>query len=199
MTTLVLLDTNAYLRLAKRIQPCLGVEFGQKKYQLTILKEVENEVSRQPRLQALYPWFGDEPYTTERLAKRTRLSPVEKTQIEAVKSILLDYVANNTDQFLQGGRSPPGSTDCFCLAFGQVRPAVVVTDDIGMHLLAEVFELPVWNGWEVLKKMRSAKMINNDKIREIFEALENNRDMTKSWEEAKHTELEKVFGKKPKD
>ena len=44
--TLVLLDTNAYLRLAKRIKPLLGVRFGQKDYVLTILKDVEHEVHR---------------------------------------------------------------------------------------------------------------------------------------------------------
>ena len=32
--TLVLLDTNAYLRLAKRVRPMLGVEFGQKIFQV---------------------------------------------------------------------------------------------------------------------------------------------------------------------
>lgn len=39
--TLVLLDTNAYLRLAKRVRPLLGKKFGQKDYVLTILRDVE--------------------------------------------------------------------------------------------------------------------------------------------------------------
>ena len=42
--TLALLDTNTYLRLAKRIRPMLGVEFGQRGYVLTVLKQVETEV-----------------------------------------------------------------------------------------------------------------------------------------------------------
>lgn len=193
MTTLALLDTNAYLRLAKRIQPLLGMEFGQKKYELAILKVVEDEVSQQPRLQELFPWFGNEPYATERLARRVRLTKDQRFQVETAKSILLDYVANNVSDFTYGGRSPPGSADCFCLAFGQVRPAIVVTDDIGMHDLAAVFELPVWHGWEVLKKMRAAKVIDDNKVREIFEALENNGDMPKSWREARETEFKKVF------
>jgi hypothetical protein len=45
-TTLVLLDTNAYLRLAKRVRPLLGVPFGQKQYVVTVLEDVENEVHR---------------------------------------------------------------------------------------------------------------------------------------------------------
>lgn len=198
MKTLVLLDTNAYLRLAKRIQPLLGVEFGQKKYELTVLKEVEKEVSKAPRLQARFPWFNGDCFLKERHSKRVRLSKSEKAQIDSAQSILLDHVANNVDNFIHGGRSPPGPTDCFCLAFGQVRPAVVVTDDIGMHDLAGAFELPVWHGWEVLKKMRAAKHIDSQKIRVIYEALENNRDLPLMWEMAKHTELKKVFGPKPK-
>ena len=57
--TLVLLDTNAYLRLAKRIKPLLGIRFGQKGYVLTILKDVEDEVHRSARLQEYFPWFDD--------------------------------------------------------------------------------------------------------------------------------------------
>lgn len=67
--TLVLLDTNAYLRLAKRIRPLLGVEFGQKQYSLTVLKQVEDEVFKSPRLQFLYPWFSDTELNEERMAK----------------------------------------------------------------------------------------------------------------------------------
>ena len=44
--TLVLLDTNTYLRLAKRIRPLLGVKFGQKDYVLTVLKDGKTYSSR---------------------------------------------------------------------------------------------------------------------------------------------------------
>jgi hypothetical protein len=33
--TLVLLDTNAYFRLAKRVRPAVGIKFGQKDYVIT--------------------------------------------------------------------------------------------------------------------------------------------------------------------
>ena len=54
---LVLLDTNAYLRLAKRVRPAVGVVFGHKGYVLTVHKSVEDEVYRSARLKSLYPWF----------------------------------------------------------------------------------------------------------------------------------------------
>lgn len=193
MTVLVVLDTNAYLRLAKRIQPFLGKEFAQKRYKLTILKLVEDEVHRQPRLKLRYPWFGNDQYKNERLAKRVRLSAQEKAKVDVTTQSLLQYVARHASDFTRGGRSPPSREDCYCLAFGQVRPAIVVTDDIGMHDLAKVFQLPVWHGYELLKKMLTAKMVDNDKVREIYTALETNGDMTKTWEDARTTAFKKVF------
>jgi hypothetical protein len=194
--TLVLLDTNAYLRLAKRIKPLLGVEFGQKQYVLTILKDVEEEVHRSPKLRYHFPWFDDAILTEERLAKQVRLSNDEKQQIKAAASVLRAHVLENVDEFTSHKRSPPSYTDCVCLAFGQVRPAIVVTDDIGMHKLASEFEIKIWHGYELLKKMLSAKLIDNTRLQKIYEALEVNDDLPRAWREAKHTVFKKIFGPK---
>lgn len=195
--TLVLLDTNAYLRLAKRISPMLGVDFGQKNYVLTILKQVEDEVHQNPRLRFLYPWFDNQALVDERLATRIRLSRDEKAQIDVVTSVLRSHVLENAAAYTSQGRAPPSPTDCFILAFGQIRPATVVTDDLGMHLLAKDFDIPVWHGHELLKKMLSAKLIDNDLVREIYGALENNDDLPQSWRAAKHTSFKKIFGLAP--
>jgi hypothetical protein len=192
-----LLDTNAYLRLAKRIRPLLGKPFGQKEYVLTILKQVEDEVHRNPRLKFNYPWFTDDDLKVERLAKHSRLSKEEREQIDISTSIFRGHVLSSPNDYTILGRSPPSPTDCFLLAFGQIRPAIVVTDDLGMHKLAEDFEIAIWHGHELLKKMLSAKLIDNDLVREIYTALENNDDLTDSWREAKHTEFKKIFGSKP--
>ena len=194
--TWVLLDTNAYLRLAKRIRPLLGRKFGQREYILIILKQVEDEVLRSPRLKFNYPWFTDTDLKEERLAKRVRLSEEESVQIKVMTSVLRGHVLSSPDEYTILGRSPPSPTDCFLLAFGQVRPAIVVTDDEGMHKLAADFDIPIWHGHELLKKMLSAKVIDNDLVREIYTALENNNDLTDSWRAAKHTEFKKVFGAK---
>ena len=195
--TLVLLDTNAYLRLAKRVKPLLGVKFGQKEYVLTILKDVENEVHRNSRLQFHYPWFDDAALAEERLAKRFRLSKNENKQIQAATSVLRAHVLENAVSYTSHARSPPSHTDCFCLAFGQIRPAIVVTDDLGMHQLADDFTITVWHGHELLKKMLTAKLIDNNLVREIYEALELNDDLTHTWRDVKHSSSKKIFGPKP--
>lgn len=195
--TLVLLDTNTYLRLAKRVRPAVGVKFGQKGYVLTILKAVEDEVHRSPRLRHRYPWFDDAEFANERMAKQVRLSADEKNSIQAVQSVLHASVLEDADRFTSGGRSPPGPTDCWLLAFGQVRPAIVVTDDLGMHTLAEVFGIKVWHGYELLDKLRSAKEVDAELIREIYDALERNGDLTATWLKAKHGTFAKIFGTGP--
>ena len=50
------------------------------------------------------------------------------------------------------------------------------------------------HGPELLKKMLSAKLMTNDLVREIYEALEANGDLTATWVEAKHHAFVKIFG-----
>lgn len=192
--TLVLLDTNAYLRLAKRIRPMLGVKFGQREYVVTILKDVEEEVHRSPALRFKFPWFDDDDLAAERMSATMRLSAEEKEKLGVAQSVLHGWVLADISRYTTGGRSPPSPVDCRVLAFGQIREAVVVTDDIGMHDLAKDFDITVWHGPELLAKMRTAKMVSNDLIREIFDALEANGDQTASWRDAKHTTFAKIFG-----
>jgi len=196
--TLALLDTNTYLRLAKRIRPLLGVEFGQKPYVLTVLKDVEDEVRRSRTLQFKFPWFDNEDFGAERDAARIRLKADEKQLLENTQSVMRGHVLQEVDRYTTGGRQPPSDTDCRVLAFGQVREAIVVTDDLGMHLLAEDFEIPIWHGWQLLSKMKAAKAVSNELIREIYEALEQNGDLTRTWAEAKHTEFARIFGTAPR-
>jgi len=192
---LVLLDTNAYLRLAKRIRPIVGIVFGHKGYVLTIHKSVEDEVHRSARLKSLYPWFDGKEFANERLAKQIRLSAEEKASVQVAQSILHGWVLSDPGKYTCAGRSPPGPTDCWLLALIQVKPGIVVTDDLGMHTLANDFNISVWHGYELLNKLRAAKMVDGPLVREIFEALEVNGDLPKSWRAAKHTVFWKIFGR----
>jgi hypothetical protein len=132
------------------------------------------------------------------MAQRIRLSREEREDLDAAAQFLRDWVLLNVQRFTTGGRSPPGSTDCRVLAFGQVRPAIVVTDDLGMHDLASEFGIAVWHGFELLAKLRTAKVINDDLVRDIYAALEVNGDLPVSWREARHTVLARLFGRGPR-
>ncbi|WP_294375902.1 DUF4411 family protein [Pseudacidovorax sp.] len=193
----VLLDTNAYLRLAKRVRPAVGIKFGQKQYVLTIHKIVEDEVHRSPRLRERFPWFDGEEFAEERFAKQIRLSAEDKEAVDAAHSILHNWVLEDPGAYITGGRSPPSWTDCWLLALAQVKSAIVVTDDLAIHQLAAEFGLSVWHGFELLSKLVSARVIDNLLIKEIYEALEVNGDLPKAWIDVKHTVFPRVFGAPP--
>ena len=194
MTTEVLLDTNTYLRLAKRIRPAVGRQFGQVPYVVVILKAVEDEVHRSPRLKFHNPWFDEPEFAQERLAKQKRLSADDKSAMTLVQDVLLGMVQMEVDKYTSHRRHPPGATDCWLLAYAQVKNAVVVTDDLGMHTLASEVGLKVWHGFELLAKLKTAKVVDNELIREIYDALERNGDMTETWRQAKHREFARIFG-----
>ena len=194
MTTEVLLDTNTYLRLAKRIRPAVGRQFGQVPYVVVILKAVEDEVHRSPRLKFHNPWFDEPEFAQERLAKQKRLSADDKRAMTLVQDVLLGMVQMEVDKYTSHGRHPPGPTDCWLLAYAQGKNAVVVTDDLGMHTLASEAGLKVWHGFELLAKLKTAKVVDNELVREIYDALERNGDMTETWRQAKHREFARIFG-----
>lgn len=194
MTTEVLLDTNTYLRLAKRIRPAVGRQFGQVPYVVVILKAVEDEVHRSPRLKFHNPWFDEPEFAQERLAKVKRLSADDRSAMTLVQDVLLGMVQMEVDKYTSHRRHPPGATDCWLLAYAQVKNAVVVTDDLGMHTLASEVGLKVWHGFELLAKLKTAKVVDNELIREIYDALERNGDMTETWRQAKHREFARIFG-----
>jgi hypothetical protein len=184
VTTEVLLDTNTYLRLAKRIRPAVGRQFGQIPYVLIILKAVEDEVHQSSKLRFRNPWFDEPEFAQERMAKQVRLSTADKAQIELVRDVLLGIVQLDIDKYTSHKRSPPGWTDCWLLAYGQVKDAIVATDDLGMHPLAAEAGLKVWHGYELLLKLKTAKVVDNHKVREIYDALEANGDLTETWRQA---------------
>lgn len=174
----------------------LGVKFGYKDYVLTILKDVEDEVMRSSKLRSMNPWFNEADLTAERMNKRMRLSNEENRALNRAQGVLHGWVKINLPHYTTGGRSPPNAIDCKILAFGQIRSTIVVTDDLGMHDLAKDFGITVWHGPELLAKLLSARKVDNDLMREIYDALERNMDLTKTWIEAKHTTFKKVFGNK---
>ena len=193
MSTTILLDTNAYLRLAKRIQPLLGKKFNPAKdYVLVVLREVEDEVHRQPRLVHLFPWFDGQAYTAERRANGVRLSTPQKSAVDLNKKFLLSHVARNVRAYLNKG-DPPGDADCHVLAVAMVCNWHVATDDENMRALGEEFDVDCHYACEVLHKLLSAEMIDKAKVIEIYEALESNDDLTPRWIEAKEKLFKKVF------
>lgn len=195
MTT-ILLDTNAYLRLAKRIRPLLGVSFNpQKAYTLIVLPDVENEVLRSRELSFRYPWFDADDHRTERRSNTVRLDAQEKVRIKNDQQFILQYSRANAASLMRLGRDPPGPTDAHVLAVAMLKSWLVATDDEGMHEVGGAFGIKMLYCFDVLHKLLAAALVDKAKVMEIYEALEANGDLTAKWIEAKSMLFKRVFGR----
>jgi hypothetical protein len=142
--TKILLDSNSYFRLAKSIHPLLFQEFGNDRYCLYVLPELQGEYDRQPRLKAKFPWV-DEP---EFRANRTRQPELSKQQCRA-RETAYDIMWEHVQTELPG----PSRVDAKVLSVGYVLSIPVVTDDRDMQALAAVFGVSVMSTVELLKLM----------------------------------------------
>ncbi|MEX2525491.1 MAG: DNA-binding protein [Gammaproteobacteria bacterium] len=154
----ILLDTNAYFRLAKSIHPLLDNAFGENNYCLYVLKELDDEFDRNKRLRSQFHWVNEEEYQDNR-KKRLTLSGKDRRAIRLVEEYLSRYKAGNElGVFL---------VDIKCLAHGHVLGIPVVTDDTDMLQMAEDFAIRTMKTLELLHLMLDTGHIDIDKVRQI--------------------------------
>ena len=156
--TKLLLDTNAYLRLAYSIHPLLFVSFGEKNYTLYVIKDFQDEFDRQSRLIKKFPWVNEAKFKNNRM-KFLTLSKKDKSQIKTAETYIWDQ--NMTGNW---GASP---VDVSALAVGYVLDIPVITDDKGMIELAESLGIKVMGMLPLLSKMLTAGHIDKKKIKEL--------------------------------
>jgi len=139
----ILVDTNAYLRLAKTIRPLLYVPFGDNEYCLYILPEL-NEELKNHKLQNAFYWIAEEEYVQNR-QHFPNIGRKQKKAIDQTFEYLWDYV--QTD--LPG----PSRVDTLYIAYAIELVIPVVTDDQDMTALASAFDAKVMPTLELLKIM----------------------------------------------
>lgn len=155
-----LLDTNAYFRLAQSIRPLLNAPFGAQKYSLFVLKELQKEYEKSPRLKSSFLWVNDPGYAENR-ANRLQVTREQTVEIRRAYDFILDYVRN-----VHPGVS---RVDVLCLAHAeQLGIGIpVVTDDEEMRVAARDYGTMTMKTLELLKLMLDCGHITMEKIREI--------------------------------
>ena len=139
----ILVDTNAYLRLAKTIRPLLFNPFGGNGYCLYILPELNTELTHK-RLVTKFYWIEEDEY----LENRKHFPVISKKQRKEI-DLTFSYVWGYVQTDLPG----PSKVDALYIAYGIVINILVVTDDQDMTALAHVFEAKVMPTLELLKIM----------------------------------------------
>jgi hypothetical protein len=180
----ILVDSNAYFRLAQSIHPLLNVVFGKKRYCLYVIKELQDEYSRSPRLKNAFSWVNDPEYVKNR-SHLLKISKEEKPEIRRAYDFILDYVRN-----VHPGVS---KVDVLCLAHAEQLRIPVVTDDEGMRTVAGEYGITTYKTLELLKLMLDCGYIGIEKIREIADYWTYLNDEPKDFV----VDYKKLFGEAP--
>lgn len=107
---IILLDSNAYLRIADSLHPLLGESFGEQGYVLYLIPEFEREFNKSQRLKNKFGWVNQRDYIENRkhLIRRTR---AQAKQIDLAYSYLDDRVVIVEAPFFDVGRLVCGDPD----------------------------------------------------------------------------------------
>ena len=180
----ILVDTNAYFKLAQSIHPLLKEEFGAEQYCLYVVKELQQEFNKNPRLRNKYPWVNNPEYSENRSC-RLQISRKEEKEIGEVFEFIFDRARTTY----------PGVSrvDVTILAHAYVLGVPVVTDDGDMLSLAQDFDITTFRTLDLLKLMLERDHIDMPKIREIVTYLTYVNDKPREY----RRDYKKLFGEDP--
>ena len=122
----IVLDSNAYFRLARSIRPLLSQPFGDPPpYALKVLHDLDKEFAKSIRLVSKFHWVSDPEYCKDRISAQYLASGKTASQVEMALSYLI-YQAKEE-------RIDLSHIDLKVLAVGRARHFPVITDDKGMQ------------------------------------------------------------------
>jgi len=164
----ILLDSNAYLRLADSFHPLIGDSFGTENYTLYLIPEFQKEFNKSPRLKNKFGWV-DQPEYIENRKRRIRILSKQKNDIKLTYSYLW---AQNISEQLGASR-----VDVNALAHGSVLDSPVVTDDFDMMALADQFSIEVWGILDLIEVMHKNNRAQKEQIKALIDFLEYINDL----------------------
>jgi len=180
----ILVDSNAYFRLAQSIHPLLNTEFGDKRYCLYCIKELQDEYNRSSRLKNAFSWVNGPEYVENR-SHVLEVSKEEKSEIRRAYDFIFDYARS-----VHPGVS---KIDVLCLAHAEQLRIPVVTDDEEMRTVAGEYGITTYKTLELLKLMLDCRYIGIEKIREVAAYWTYLNDKPKDFT----MDYKKLFGEAP--
>jgi hypothetical protein len=163
----ILLDSNAYLRLADSYHPLLHEPFGKERFALFLIPEFQKEFDKNPRLSNKFGWVNQPEYVENRM-HRIRITRAQKKKLNITYSYLWPH---NISEGLGASR-----IDVQALACADVLDIPVVTDDFDMRELGNTFGIKVWSLLDLLKIMHKSERIELSEIRTLLNYLRYMKD-----------------------
>jgi len=167
----VLLDSNAYFRLAQSIHPLLGQPFGPPPpYSLFVLEVLDREFASSKRLQNKFEWVNQKEYRENRETSKYEVKGRDwDSKVEMAYSFFAGHVKINN-----WSASPE---DIRALAIGKVKQFPVVSDDIDIRDLAKMFLVTCWSTLELLRLMLTHSRIKRETVIQIVEYWNDQSDL----------------------
>lgn len=163
----LLLDTNAYLRLAEKLHPLLNQPFGPDDARLFVIREFEKEFKNSPRLRSKFTWVNDQGYVLNR-KKHVPIPLAKRQAIKTTRNAIASQIRS------EGLTVSP--VDAMALAIGRVLGMKVITDDRDMRVVAETFKILTMRTLALLKRMLREDHVDMDMVREIAVHWQVNND-----------------------
>ena len=184
----ILLDSNAYFRLARTVHPLLAGTFSvNPSYSLYVLADLDTEYLTSSRLRSKFEWVNDMQHKTDRNAKRYQCRGKTKQPVDNAFSFLAAYAKSNSINV--------APEDLRALATGFARGFPVVTDDAGMKTIADAHSIECWSIIKLLKLMLTTKKITQGKITELLQYLDHENDLPMGRKKLRAL-YQKYFGSK---
>ena len=179
----ILLDTNAYLRLAKTIRPLLGQPFGDPPSVLSVIPEINQELEGH-RLSSRFPWT-DAPEHREEREFAPQLSRAKIRSINATQEFLWEYVVRE----LPG----PSRVDVAYVAHAIELNCQLVTDDQAMAALAQEHQVETLTTLQLLHLMLECGHISMSTVRAAAGYWRYTQDLPANY----HKDYRALFGEDP--
>ena len=174
----ILLDSNAYFRLARSIRPLLSQSFGDPPpYVMKVIGDLDREFKRNHRLSSKFHWVSEKKYSVDRENSQYLARGKTATQVDNALSYL-SYQAKVESIDIS-------YVDLKVLAVGYARNFPVITDDKGMQKLAETFCIKCCSTLKLLKLMLDCERIDTGKIHETVEYWNAENDLPNSLHDFK--------------
>lgn len=180
----ILLDANAYFRLAQTFRPLLNVEFGEECYCLYVIRELDQEFDRSSRLQSKFHWVNEPEYVENRQRSIT-IPRKDAKNIDVTLSVIEGHARQ------QGlGIS---KVDARALATASVLTLPIVTDDGDMLTLGSAFGIRVMKTLELLKTMVDCGHATVEQVISAAGYWRYARDLPKDYE----SDFRRLFRRRP--
>ena len=180
----IIVDSCAYFRLAQSIRPLLKNPFGEERYCLGVIEELDKEYEKNPTLKHKFFWVNQKEYADCR-KNCFALSMNERSEINHAFFFIRDFARDS--QF------SVSEVDIIALSYAYVLKIPVVTDDSEMLEVAKEFNISTYKTLELLKLMMDNGLVTMRQIRATASYWIYQNDTPKSYRK----DFKRIFSEDP--